>query len=40
MECITKPNIFAVGIPRIKVIVPIGNHSNRNIECENILGCI
>ena len=40
MECVTKPNIFALRIPPIKVNVPTGNHSNRTIECENILGCI
>ena len=31
MECVTKPNIFAFGIPSIKVIAPIGKHSD---ECE------
>ena len=40
MECITEPNIFAFGIPPIKVIAPIGKHSDRTIECENVLGCI
>ena len=40
MECVRKPNIFAFGIPPIKVNAPIGSHSNRTIECENILGCI
>ena len=40
MECVIEPNIFAFGIPPIKVIAPIGKHSNRTIECENVLGCI
>ena len=40
MECVTETNIFAFGIPLIKVIAPIGKHSNRTIECENVLGCI
>ena len=40
MGCVTKPNIFALGIPPIKVIAPIGKHSDRTIECENVLGCI
>ena len=40
MECVTEPNIFAFGIPQIKVIEPIGKHSDRAIECENVLGCI
>ena len=40
MECVTESNIFAFGIPPIKVIAPIGKHSNRTIECENVLGCI
>ena len=31
MECVTKPNIFAFGIPSIKVIALIGKHSD---ECE------
>ena len=40
MKCVTEPNIFAFGIPLIKVIALIGKHSNRTIECENVLGCI
>ena len=28
MECVTKPNIFAFGIASIKVIAPIGKHSD------------
>ena len=31
MEYLTKPNNFAFGIPSIKVIAPIGKHSD---ECE------
>ena len=33
----TEPNIFAFGIPPIKVIAPIVKHS---WKCENVLGCI
>ena len=40
MECATEPKIFALGKPPIKVIAPIGKHSDRAIECENVLGCI
>ena len=40
MECVTEPNSFAFGITSIKVIAPIGKHSNRTIECENVLGSI
>ena len=40
MECVTKPNIFAFALPPIKVIASIGKHSDRTIECENVLGCI
>ena len=39
MESVIEPNIFALGIPPIKVIAPIGKHSDRTIECENVLGC-
>ena len=38
MECVTEP--WSLGIPPIKVIAPIGKHSDRTIECENVLGCI
>ena len=31
MECVMKPNIFAFRIPSVKVIAPIGKHSD---ECE------
>ena len=40
MECVTEPNIFAFGMPLVKVIAPIGKHSDRTIEGENVLGCI
>ena len=40
MECVTESNIFAFGIPPIKVIAPIGKHSDRTTECEKVLGCI
>ena len=38
MECVTE--LWTLGIPPIKVIAPIGKHSDRTIECENVLGCI
>ena len=40
MECVAERNIFVSEIPPIKFIAPIGKHSNRTIECENVLGCI
>ena len=40
MECVTEPNVFAFKIPQIKVIAPLGKHSDRTIECRNVLGCI
>ena len=40
MECVTEPNIFASGIPPVKLIAPIGKNSDRTIECENVLRCI
>ena len=40
MECVTEPNIFAFGIPPIKVIAPLGKNSDRTIECKNVLGWI
>ena len=40
MQYVTEPNIFAFGIPPIKVIAPIGKHSDRTIECKNVLGWI
>ena len=40
MECVTEPNIFAFGIAPIKFIASIEKHSDRIIECENVLGCI
>ena len=40
MECVTKPEIFAFGIPPIKVIAPIRSSLNWTIECKNVLGCI
>ena len=38
MECVTETNIFAFGIPLIKVIASIGKHSDRIIECGNCFG--
>ena len=40
MKCVTETNIFAFGIASIKVIASIGKHSNRPIECENVLDWI
>ena len=40
MECVTEPKIFAFGIPPIKFIASMGKHSDRTIECENVLGWI
>ena len=40
MGCVTELNIFALRIPPIKVITPIGKHSDRTIECKNVSGCI
>ena len=40
MECVTEPNTSMFGISPIKVIAPIGKHSDRTIECENVLGCV
>ena len=40
MQCKAEPNMFALGKPQIKVIAPIGKHSNRTMEFENVLGCI
>ena len=36
MECVKH---FCFGLLPIKVIAPIGKHSDRTIECENVLGC-
>ena len=40
MQNVTEPNTFAFGIPPIKVIAPLGKHSDRTIECKNVLGWI
>ena len=38
MECVTE--LWTLGMPPIKVIAPIGKHSDGTIECENVLGSI
>ena len=40
MQNKAEPNMFALGKPQLKVIAPIGKHSNRTMEFENVLGCI
>ena len=39
MKCVAETSIFAFGIPPIKVIASIRKHSDRAIECKNILDC-